>query len=530
MDYAGQSLTNATLDTIAGQVHVISKMGAANSIFLILDDSANDATKNFNYVVTPTGVSSDPSTVRTFAGVTFEGAADGTGSPVSFLSLRGTQGDNIFNVTPSVATPIRLDGQAGTNTLSVAHDYANFTLTNSLLSTTGSKDVTLVNNSFQVANLTGGASSNTFEVSGWTGTGAIDGLGGADTVAATKDEDFTSSDALLKTTDGMSLGLSSIETLNLTGGPSENKFHLTPSVTATYNIAGLAPTFGAGVDALDINFTGTTGAVLTYSGPPLGNGSWTFANRMPINFTGIESPVTLQGNVTARKSGSVLTVIGDNQSNGISIFGDATGHVTVLGFGTTVNGLPAGSLVTFTGIKVVVVSAKSGNDLVQMNQLKLNALTVVGEAGNDFIDVANTNIRDAATIDGGTGDDSIAVMMSTFGKALAIVAGSGANFVSLTDSAAKVTSIVGGNQVDNVNVARLTGHTLEIVTAGGNDVVSVSDTRISDTLHADLGTGDDDLTLTNDAAKYAILNGGPGSNHLTESGNSFAKLRSVNRF
>ncbi len=111
MNYVTQSLTNASLDTIAAKVHIIGKTGAANNIFVFLDDSSNSAA--YNYDVTPAGVSNSsvPTLVaRTFAGVTIDGAADGTGSTVSQLTLTGTTGANQFNVTPSVATQFFING------------------------------------------------------------------------------------------------------------------------------------------------------------------------------------------------------------------------------------------------------------------------------------------------------------------------------------------------------------------------------------------------------------------------------------
>ncbi len=129
--------------------------------------------------------------------------------------------------------------------------------------------------------------SGQLEASGITFNG---GTGGANSVAVVGDTNFTASDAGISTTAGQLVAFNNVQTVNLNGGPSANRFTVTPSATATFNIDGLAPGFGdpSGGDRLSVVFTGTTGRKLTYSGPPNGIGQWTFTNRMPITFTHIE--------------------------------------------------------------------------------------------------------------------------------------------------------------------------------------------------------------------------------------------------
>src|SRR5204862_381156 len=105
--------------------------------------------------------------------------------------------------------------------------------------------------SIEVANLTGGASANTFTVSGWTGSGTITGGGGADTISAIKDADFTLSDTALSASDGMNLALLGIGTANLTGGASASAFNVS-SWTGTANLDG-----AAGDDVFNIATSGS---------------------------------------------------------------------------------------------------------------------------------------------------------------------------------------------------------------------------------------------------------------------------------
>src|SRR5581483_10633471 len=107
--------------------------------------------------------------------------------------------------------------------------------------------------SIEAANLTGGPTGNVFDVSGWTGTGSLTGGGGSDTVAATKDRDFSLSDTTLSSSDGMSLTLSGVRTARLTGGPGDNNFGV-----GTWTGLGTL-TGGGGTDTVtatkDANFT-----------------------------------------------------------------------------------------------------------------------------------------------------------------------------------------------------------------------------------------------------------------------------------
>ena len=106
-------------------------------------------------------------------------------------------------------------------------------------------------------------------------------------------------------------------TLNATAGP--NQINITPSSDTTFVINGGAPTFaGPGVDFLNVNFAGTRGRVLTYSGPPLGNGKWEFFGqagigvRKTINFTSIEKlnyfPILAVGSDVGTTSRPVINI------------------------------------------------------------------------------------------------------------------------------------------------------------------------------------------------------------------------------
>src|SRR6185503_13093653 len=79
----------------------------------------------------------------------------------------------------------------------------------------------------EIANLSGGNSDNRFTVSEWSGTGTLDGAGGGDTVAAANDADFTLTDSSLARTGFGTLTLAAIENAELSGGSSANSFAVT---------------------------------------------------------------------------------------------------------------------------------------------------------------------------------------------------------------------------------------------------------------------------------------------------------------
>jgi Ca2+-binding RTX toxin-like protein len=163
-------------------------------------------------------------------------------------SLTGGAGNDTLSA--GTGTDV-LDGGAGTNTL-VETANVNFVLTNTGL--VGPGTYTLTN--LTVANLTGGAGNNSFDISGWTGTGSLTGGGGTDTVVATKNGNMTLTGTSLNSTDGTSLKLSGFTLASLTAG-SGNDVIDASKFTGNATLAG-----GTGNDIL----FGSSGAGLLVAG------------------------------------------------------------------------------------------------------------------------------------------------------------------------------------------------------------------------------------------------------------------------
>ncbi len=140
--------------------------------------------------------------------------------------LRGGPGNDLLDGKGGDDT---LDGGAGDDDLNggdgvdTINETANthFTLTNSSL-VRGTSETDSLNN-IEVANLVGGANSNTFTLTGWTGTGSINGRGGNDTLVWAANANFTlSNGSILVSTALGPMSLASIEAASLTGGESDN--------------------------------------------------------------------------------------------------------------------------------------------------------------------------------------------------------------------------------------------------------------------------------------------------------------------
>jgi|GEM_PF-2056942 len=458
-------------------------------------------------------------------------ATDGLGVPLISIEnalLTGGAAANTFTVSGWTGMGT-LDGQAGKDTVAATKNQ-NFTLADNLLTATDGLMFVLV--SIENALLTGGASDNTFAVTTWTGMGLINGAAGTDTVSVTKDEDFVASDSNITTTDGMTLDLLSIEIINLTGGPSPNKFFIIPSDVATFNIDGLAPGFGdpAGGDSLEVDFTGVMKPRLKFSGPPDGIGMWTFANKLPINFIHIEFLLNFEGNISAEQFGEELLLTGDDLSNGVSITQALNGDIFLYPLGTTINNNPALLPVIFSGVKTIVAKTKGEMDFVQFNNISLDNFLMFGGDGDDqlqsgsglFPDITtqagidtavaagSVNLNDNIHFDGGDGDDC-ADFIRTFGQAIwDFNLGDGNDSITTYWSSSGAISAVTDNGDDVINFGyHIANREVTFDGAKGNDFINVFISNFKDAFIAFGGAGYDTIAVdTNYFEKSATLDTG----------------------
>lgn len=78
--------------------------------------------------------------------------------------------------------------------------------------------------------------------------------------------------------------------LIVNGGNGSDLFTVTPSTSIPFTINGGGNPQSAPGNVLNVLLSGTTGAELTDTNTATGiQGAWTFTNRQPVNFTGIET-------------------------------------------------------------------------------------------------------------------------------------------------------------------------------------------------------------------------------------------------
>src|SRR5262249_31044926 len=131
-------------------------------------------------------------------------------------TLKGGAGNDTFVVGSGHD---RVIGGGGADTVQAA-GAAAYTLTNTQPTGTGVADLTGVRN----AVLTGSPAGTTFDLSGWTGTATVIGVGGVNTLVISRDVNFTLTGNTLTLSDGTVVTLQNIQNLVLTGGLGNNTF------------------------------------------------------------------------------------------------------------------------------------------------------------------------------------------------------------------------------------------------------------------------------------------------------------------
>ena len=136
-----------------------------------------------------------------------------------------------------------LDGGADTDVVA-ATGAGTFTLTDASLTVAGTS-VTLVG--MEAANLTGSAGDDTFNVTGWTGGGAIDGKKGTDTIVAGGYDFVLTNAKLIRDPAGTAatFKLTNVEAANLTAGAVGNRLDASAFTRGPVTLTG-----GAGNDTL----------------------------------------------------------------------------------------------------------------------------------------------------------------------------------------------------------------------------------------------------------------------------------------
>jgi hypothetical protein len=276
----------------------------------------------------------------------------------------------------------------------------------------------------------------------------------------------------------------------------------------------------------------------------------------------LESRCTPNGHVAAVLSGSTLVITGDAKDNDIQVE-DFPGGVLVSGLpGTLINGLPS---VTFSGVSSLRIQMNQGNDVVYLGGnvgLTLSgSLSVDLGAGDDQLTFINTSVGGSTSIKAGAGDDVVAVNggntfngsvlvdlaqggdnfatadtgpgPNTFNKALRILGGAGNDVIFIQDFTwvGGTLEFQGQAGDDLIIVANSTAKKLVIDTAAGNDYVQLASATVHTSATVRLGTGNDELNVSDSTFGSTYFDGGPGTDTFSDAGgNTFGSPSTIINF
>ena len=338
---------------------------------------------------------------------------------ITKATLTGSVANDSFNITDWNGTA-SLVGAAGTNKV-VAVRSADMTLSSTKLVSPSFMDVAL--SGITVADLTGGSNDNIFNVSGWNGSGTLNGGGGNDTVVAARAANFTLADGLLAASNNLTMTLivgTGIRTANLTGGSGNDTFTVS-DWTGSGTLDGAAGTTNKIVAVRDRDMTLATTTSPNATLMSTGIGTLSLSKIQTANLSGGGSankiianqftlgPVTLQGNggddVLIGGSGADSLVGGPGRDlliggGGIdTLIGDDTVTGSIGGedilIGGTTNFAGASAAADLSAINAIM-SEWSRMDLVyeaRVNHLK------DGGGNNGTIKLNSTNVMNDSAAD-----------------------------------------------------------------------------------------------------------------------------------
>lgn len=447
-----------------------------------------------------------------------------------------------------------LNGGTGIDTINETAN-TNFTLTNtSLVRSNGEVDSL---NNIEIANLVGGAGNNFFTLTGWTGSGSLNGAGGNDTIVWAADANFILTSVSLQVTPvsgpASNFTLTSVETALLAGGPSNNTLNaagFAGNTVLTGNAGNDTLIGGAGVDVLrgglgNDTLTGNRGNDVIDGGAgndslveDLGGASWdvdfvirndllTITQNDPVptptddtltegdTLVSIES-ATLNGSAqndsfdVSNWTAGALTVNGQGSSDTVISIATEAGTLTLTDTGITFTG-PGGtsaSSLTFGSIETVWLYGTEGDDVLDASQFSGAAALIAG-GGNDVL----KGSKGTSLLNGGAGDDL---------------------FIFVPDGGLDVDGVIGGDGIDTldfsafnlpvtINLSNLAA--IQTVVAGELRIVLTSDPlpAVEEIENVIGGSAADSITgnaldnrITGNAGADTI-NGGGGTNTLVES-------------
>jgi hypothetical protein len=252
-------------DSFSGSATISFSAGPGTNLLTVQDSAATDS---YDFSLDPGGAELDL-TDGTQTGVVLGRSVTSFG----LSSTNATQGSN-FNIE-SVETDLSISAGGGNDHLNfnvalASHDDRNFTFSGG----TGTDTITLDGGQFGP----GADFTHTFDNASYDNTASLGLLSWSSISSLT----YNGSPGVDRFVVNTGLGLSS---LTLNGNDNNDTFTVTPNSITDIFCNGGAPTSGLN-ERLTLVGGGATGGIFTPNGAT--GGAYTFANRDPVTFTGIE--------------------------------------------------------------------------------------------------------------------------------------------------------------------------------------------------------------------------------------------------
>lgn len=240
-----------------------------------------------------------------------------------------------------------------------------------------------------------------------------------------------------------------------------------------------------------------------------------------INFGNTEDnvdPSDFQGtgNVTARLSGTSLIIDGDSANNGVAVYLNDSGWVTVAGLGdTTVLGSASPWVVEgWTTIPTDLrVNLQGGDDAFAIDGVTVGRHVSVTATGDDFFVASDLTVSRNLDIRSSAGDNTIVVEDSSLGSLARVISGN-------------------GNDAIYVNNTSVSGRTV-LLTRGGADLFAARESGFTSDLYFDGGTEDDQFLAVSDVSfgRRLTIEGRGGSDAYSwDANSSFSRTPTIRRF
>ena len=424
---ANTGAVDFTLDGTAGPTALAPQVGVANVEFTnITNVNISTGFDPVTGLPDPVGQTNDTLTVDVQ-----NGFSDGLQNLGVYL---GPGSDTLNVIGSDLALPVSggafvydggTDVFGGIDTINVAGD-ADWTLTNSGITSSAGGSIQFLNNSVENAVITGGDSANKIEVDSWSGTATLNGLGGDDIFNIGPLANTVVTGAI--TISGGD-GNDTINVENYTGvgdfsGDSGDDIFNIDTDTITLSAAAtgtgtISAYLGTG---LNLTTTKSSKAAKVSSTVGLAIGQAVIGPNVPANTTITQifgSTLTLSQAATATGTAATLIgIVGTPTTPGANIF-----QITITTTTGSQTANPSGAIVPVAGQTIISANTAANTQIGQVSNLTLDggdgnntfnvhkwygSGTLTGGDGNNTFNVGNagTTVRANFTMTAGNGDNT----------------------------------------------------------------------------------------------------------------------------